>query len=159
KDAKNCSVAGSGSAVVTIIPAPTATLSGSATLCPAGGSVSITPVVNGNFPMTLVWSDGFTQTVTAAGQARTVSPAATTTYTITSFSLNGCTGTSSGSAVVAPQVVTITTQPASVTVTKNATPTLSVTASSTGSGTVLHYQWYKGASGTTTTPVGTDSRT
>ncbi|MCU1349933.1 MAG: peptidase [Acidobacteria bacterium] len=243
KDAKNCTVNAAGSAVVTIIPAATATLSGSASICGAGGSATITPTVTGTFPVTLVWSDGFTQSVTAAGQGRTVSPASTTTYTITSVSDggtcagipsgsftvtgamaptatvsaggsfcpgsnvtisaaltgtgpwsltwsdgtvqnvsaspatrsvspaaattytissltgNGCAGTSSGSAVATPKTVTITAQPANVTIPRNTTTTLSVTATAGGTGTVLHYQWYKGTSGTTTTPVGTDSRT
>lgn len=241
-DANSCSVSASGSAAVTILPAPSATLSGSATLCGSGGSATITPTVSGNFPMTLLWSDAFSQTMTAAGQGRSVSPAATTTYTITSvsdggacagsgsgsftvtrvaaptatvsgggsfcpgsnatlsaalsdsgawsitwsdgfvqngttspatrtvspsaattytiasFTRNGCAGTSSGSATATPKTVTITTQPANGTIAKNASTTLSVVASA-GGGAALHYQWFKGTSGTTTNPVGTDAST
>ncbi|HEV7921345.1 MAG TPA: hypothetical protein VGR02_11210, partial [Thermoanaerobaculia bacterium] len=48
----------------------------------------------------------------------------------------------------------ISTQPASQTVTPGSSVTLSVVASGSGAFT---YQWYEGASGTTTTPVGTNS--
>ena len=47
----------------------------------------------------------------------------------------------------------ITTQPASQTIASNTTANLSVIATGTG----LSYQWYQGTSGTTTTPVGTNS--
>jgi hypothetical protein len=55
--------------------------------------------------------------------------------------------------------VTITTQPANVTIAKNGSTTLSVAAAAAPSGTAVHYQWYKGTSGTTNNPVGTDSAT
>lgn len=64
---------------------------------------------------------------------------------VTTFkSLDGCTD--------AP---TISGQPLSSTINAGGTATLSVTA--TGGG--LTYQWYKGSSGVTTTPVGTNSNT
>ena len=47
----------------------------------------------------------------------------------------------------------ITTQPQSQTIPSNTTANLSVVATGTG----LSYQWYQGTSGTTTTPVGTNS--
>jgi len=48
----------------------------------------------------------------------------------------------------------IATQPASQSINSGATATLSVVASGSGP---FSYQWYEGASGTTTTPVGTNS--
>lgn len=51
-------------------------------------------------------------------------------------------------------VPVITVQPADDSILSGATAALSVTA--TGQGT-LHYQWYEGLAGITTTPVGTDS--
>jgi formylglycine-generating enzyme required for sulfatase activity len=51
------------------------------------------------------------------------------------------------------QGATITSHPASQSIASGASATLSVTASGSG----LTYQWYQGASGTTTTPVGTNS--
>jgi hypothetical protein len=49
---------------------------------------------------------------------------------------------------------TITTQPQSKTIQSRQAATLSVTATGT---TPLNYQWYRGASGDTSTPVGTNS--
>jgi hypothetical protein len=59
--------------------------------------------------------------------------------------------TSSGPSAQSP---TITTQPASETISGGQTANLSVAATSTGS---LTYQWYQGSSGDTSTPVGTNS--
>ncbi|MEO8391738.1 MAG: choice-of-anchor Q domain-containing protein, partial [Chloroflexota bacterium] len=50
---------------------------------------------------------------------------------------------------------TITTQPQSQNISSGGTANLSVVASGSG----LNYQWYQGISGTTTTPVGTNSAT
>ena len=44
-------------------------------------------------------------------------------------------------------------QPSNITIARNTTATLSVTAT----GTNLLYQWYQGATGTTTTPLGTQA--
>ncbi len=56
--------------------------------------------------------------------------------------------------VTAPAAPAITNQPQSITINSGQTATLSVTA--TG-GAPLTYQWYQGASGNTSTPVGTNS--
>jgi Cysteine-rich secretory protein family len=53
-----------------------------------------------------------------------------------------------------PTPPSISSHPASTTIDSGSTVTLNVTASGTGP---LTYQWYQGASGTTTTPVGTNS--
>lgn len=55
---------------------------------------------------------------------------------------------------VAAALPAITVQPADDSIASGATATLTVTA--TGHAT-LHYQWYQGLSGITTTPVGTDA--
>jgi hypothetical protein len=84
-----------------------------------------------------------------------VTPTTTTTYSVTAVTGASCSGTASGSATITVnQKPAITTQPASKTIKKNSTTTLTVSA--TGVGT-LSYQWYKGASGNTSTPVGTNS--
>ncbi|MCW0217246.1 MAG: putative Ig domain-containing protein [Prosthecobacter sp.] len=57
-------------------------------------------------------------------------------------------------AVSAPPGAAITSQPASTTINSGSTATLSVAA--TG-GSPITYQWYEGASGTTTNPVGSNS--
>ncbi len=96
----HCAGTASGSAVVTVAPRPTATVSGTAQVC-AGGATTIQAVLTGTGPWTVVWSDGLTQSNVAASPAtRSVSPAATTTYTVASVNDADCSGTAAGSAVV-----------------------------------------------------------
>jgi autotransporter-associated beta strand protein len=83
------------------------------------------------------------------------------TSTATGFSVYYLTGKSGftsptwpGYPAVATSDPGFITQPASVTITSGSTATLAVTAISTEP---LTYQWYQGATGTTTTPVGTNS--
>jgi uncharacterized repeat protein (TIGR01451 family) len=79
---------------------PTAVVSGSGTICP-GNSTNIQAALTGAGPWTVTWSDGVTQSnVTASPATRSVSPSASTTYTVTSVSDVNCAGTASGSAVV-----------------------------------------------------------
>ena len=73
----------------------------------------------------------------------------------------GCASNSAGQAdsntatiTVGATAPSITTQPASQTITSGQTATLTVTASGTAP---LSYQWYQGTSGTTTTPVGANA--
>jgi hypothetical protein len=61
----------------------------------------------------------------------------------------GTCGTLNSPAVMHPVSPTIIQQPQSASVPPNATPTLSVAAS----GTSLTYQWYRGTTGNTTTPM------
>ena len=93
----------SGSAVITISPRPTAAVSGSATIC-NGASASISAALTGTGPWNVTWSDGVTQTgVSASPATRSVTPSATTAYTVTGLSDSKCTAQASdltGSAVV-----------------------------------------------------------
>ncbi|MCK6684160.1 MAG: SBBP repeat-containing protein [Thermoanaerobaculia bacterium] len=99
--ANACGGTASGSALVTVNPLPTSTLSGGATLC-EGDSTTLSVALTGTSPWSLTWSDGFVQSgIAASPAARAVSPAVTTTYTITVVSdATGCSGTASGSALV-----------------------------------------------------------
>jgi hypothetical protein len=148
-----CSGTFSGSATVTARPAPAVTVSGGGTFC-EGTTVGISATLSGTAPFTVTWSDGITQTVASGNTAtRQVSPLAATTYTATVTDAF-CNGTSSGSAVVTPtKKPVITTQPQSKTIAKRSATTLTVATTESG----LNYQWYQGASGTTTLPVGTNS--
>jgi predicted extracellular nuclease len=65
--------------------------------------------------------------------------------------LRGVAFAPSGSSATAP---VIDTQPADATISSGQAASLSVTAHGTAP---LHYQWYQGSSGDTSTPVGTDS--
>ena len=151
----SCSGSSSGSAIVTVTPLPTAAVSGNATIC-NGSQATISVSLTGAAPWTLTWSDGLVQSgITTSSSTRTVSPTTTTTYSVTAVSGASCAGSASGSATITVnQKPTITTQPVSKSIKKNMTTTLSVVATGTGT---LSYQWYKGASGVTTTPVGTNS--
>jgi WD40 repeat protein len=95
----------SGSATVTLATIntiPTATVSGTATIC-KDGTTAISAVLTGIGPWNVTWSDGHVDSGVTSPDTRTVSPAATTTYTVTNLTDTGsCStaGTSSGSAAV-----------------------------------------------------------
>jgi len=79
---------------------PAAAVSGDASIC-SGGAATIYAALTGSPPWDLTWSDGFVQSGVGASPAtRVVSPAGTTTYTVTAVSDASCAGTSSGSATV-----------------------------------------------------------
>jgi len=98
----NCTGTASGSASVTIKTLPTATVSGGGgPFCP-GGSATITAALTGTAPWSVIWSDNVTQTINSGTTAsRTVSPSATTVYTVSSVSdASGCSVPGNGSATV-----------------------------------------------------------
>ena len=140
----NCSGGtSSGSAPVTIKTLPTATVSGGGAICP-GASATITAALTGTAPWSVTWSDNVTQTInTGTTATRSVSPAATTTYTVTSVSdAKSCPRAGSGSATVTRNTAAaITTQPTNKTTTRNTNVTLSVVASGTSP---ISYKWFKG---------------
>jgi hypothetical protein len=115
---------------------------------------------NGGGTVTVTWfqqtNNG--QVVVGTGTSIVVSPTVTTTYlaqgTNTCGSSNGATVTVTivASGCTAPAV----TQPGDQIIGLGSSTTITVTA--TGSST-LHYQWYQGAAGNTSVPVGTDAAT
>ena len=117
-DATGCAAGTlSGSATVTVLAHPTASVSGGGTVC-SGSSVSIQAALSGSQPYTVTWSDGTVQNnVSSNSVTRIVSPTVTTNYTVTALSdSTACSaGTLSGSALV----------------TVNAHPTASVSGGST----------------------------
>src|ERR1043166_1653260 len=103
-DANCASQAGdrTGSATVTANARPTSTVSGGGTICNGGSSI-IQAALTGTGPWSVNWSDGFSHSVSASPDSRTVSPGATTTYTVTVLSDANCAsqaGDRSGSATV-----------------------------------------------------------
>jgi uncharacterized repeat protein (TIGR01451 family) len=86
---------------LTVNPLPTAAVTGSATIC-AGSSAQIEAALTGTGPWDVTWSDGVTQMgVVASPATRTVAPATTTIYTVTSVKdATGCTNPGTGSATV-----------------------------------------------------------
>jgi len=96
-----------------------------------------------------------------SGPTQIVSPTVTTNYWLQAVSSCGAASVNSGIVTVTvgstpPPCVppSISTQPSSQQVVTGLPTTLNVTASGTAT---LHYQWYKGAAGNKSTPVGTDS--
>ncbi len=106
-DANGCASAGlSGSAVVTVNQAATASvLSGTATICSGSSANLVVTITGGTGPFTVVFNDGSTNSTVnnyASGSNISVSPVSTKTYTLVSVTdANGCTSSGlSGSAVV-----------------------------------------------------------
>jgi hypothetical protein len=138
-----CTGTSSGTAIVTVKAVPTASVSGGGAICPSASS-TITATLTGTAPFTVIWSDNVTQTINSGTTAtRTVSPAATTTYTVTSVSdAQSCPRPGTGSATVTRNTAaSITTQPVNKTTTRNTSVTLSVAAAGS---TPISYQWFKG---------------
>src|SRR5437899_997693 len=117
--------------IVTNIARPTATVSGGGTIC-SGNSINLQAALTGNGPWTIVWSDGFVTNAASSPAVRSVSPSATTIYTVSSIADNYCSNTGTGSATVtvntAPPVTLDPTNTAGC-------PSAPVTFAATASGT------------------------
>ncbi len=140
-NASGCSAqSGSTSVTVNANPAtPIITAGGSTSIC-AGSNVTLTAPAGFSYR----WSNGAT--------TQSINATAAGNYTVTVTNANGCSATS------APTTVTLKTstalaQPSNITISRNTTGTLSVSAT----GTNLRYQWYQGTAGNTATPLGTQA--
>jgi hypothetical protein len=150
----SCGSATSNTATVTVCNAPTIVQQPVSQTINAGTAVTLSVTAGGNGPFSYQWYQDGTPVGTNSSTL-TVTPSATASYWVSVS--NSCAAVISSTATVTvcgPPA--ITTQPASQTVASGSSATLTVTAS--GGGT-FSYQWYEGASGTTTTAVGTNSST
>ena len=125
----------------------------------AGSSATFTVVARGTAPLSYQWYQGpkGTTTTPVGINSRTYSTpwlTANTTYWVRVTNACGRADSNAATAKVNP-VTTITKDPHDKVIVSGETAELSVTATGTG----LSYQWYEGAGGTTTKPVGANSAT
>ena len=97
-----CTGVASGSPVVTVSPAPLATIGGNSQICQGNGS-TVSVQFTGAGPWDIIWSDGTALNqitgISSNPYSIAVSPTATTTYTLNSV-ISGCSGTVSGNGLV-----------------------------------------------------------
>ena len=121
-------------------------------------SVSDTP---GSFQISGALPTGLTKATAVVSKTQTISGIPTQTgafpITLTAWENSNNSGRStSGNFTI--YVLGFTTQPAATTsINSGSTTTLSCAVTGAAAGATLAYQWYQGASGTITTPVGTNS--
>jgi formylglycine-generating enzyme required for sulfatase activity len=127
----------------------------------SGSTATLSVTASGTGPFTYQWYQGAVGTTTTpvgTNSASFATPAltATTTYWVRVSNSAGNVNSALVTVTVNQPAVApaIATQPASTTISSGSTATLTVTASGTGPFT---YQWYQGAVGVTTSPVGTSS--
>ncbi|MEI6176617.1 MAG: Calx-beta domain-containing protein [Verrucomicrobiota bacterium] len=150
----------STTATVTVNQPAAITTSPASVSINTGTTTTLSVTASGTAPFTYQWYEGTSGTTTTpvgTDSASFTTPALTvaTSYWVKVTNEFNPTGANSATATVTVnQPAEIVSQPASVTIDNGRTTTLSVTASGTAPFT---YQWYKGTSGTTTTPVGTNS--
>ena len=125
----------------------------------SGATATLTVTANGTGPFNYQWYEGASGTTTTpvgTNNSSFTTPALTTSKSYWVKVTSTCTGTVSVNSNTAMICISpsIATQPASQTIGTGATATLTVTPGGTGP---FSYQWYEGTSGTTTTPVGTNS--
>jgi YD repeat-containing protein len=94
-----CGSSASGTFTIAVAP-PTVVVSGSTTIG-TGATAFVTATYSGALPWSITWSDGFIQSnLTVPSATRSVLPATTTTYTVTSLVGAGCVGSASGAATI-----------------------------------------------------------
>ncbi len=139
-------------------PGAAAAVSGGGTIC-ASGSAQIQAVLTGASPWSLRWSDEAAPTVYAGTPpytvTRTVSPAATTVYTLAEFSDAAGPGAVTGSALVTfvPRLTAPVLSTAGPTTTCASGTAGTVTLAESGGGTVGHEWGYRTTPGGSITPI------
>jgi hypothetical protein len=151
----------SNAATVTVCAPPAIASQPASPSINSGQTATLSIVASGSGPLSYQWYEGASGTTTTpvgANSASFTTPALTATKTYWVRVTSTCNGTQSVNSNTATVTVCnatgITTHPLSQTINSGQTATLSVAA---GGSAPFTYQWYEGPSGTTTTPVGTNS--
>ncbi|MBP7866206.1 MAG: lamin tail domain-containing protein [Acidobacteria bacterium] len=155
-----CGTADSQAALVTVegpcTPPEITTHPSGQSLC-TGGTVALNVLATGTGPLHYQWYRGNAGNTTypvGADAANYTTPALTSSTAYWVRVTNACGSDDSTAAALTLRTSTaITVQPADTGVDPGQTAGLTVTAV----GEDLHYQWYQGLSGNTSTPVGSDS--
>lgn len=135
-DVNSC--AGTDNVTITVNQKPTADAGTDVAVCNGASATLNGTATGGGMPYTFSWNNGVN------GPNQTVSPVATTTYTLTSIDVNGCTDTDN---------ITVTVNPTPAVPTFTVNTSTGVLSSSAGAGN----QWYlngnaiNGATGSTYT--------
>ena len=148
--------ANSNTAAIAIGVGPSITTHPASQTIASGATATLTVQANGA-GLSYQWyqgTSGTTTTPVGTNSASFTTPALTTAtnYWVRVTNTFG-TANSNTAAITIGVGPSITTHPASQTIASGATAALTVQANGAG----LSYQWYQGTSGTTTTPVGTNS--
>ncbi|MCC6131814.1 MAG: S-layer homology domain-containing protein, partial [Acidobacteria bacterium] len=94
--ANGCAGTASGSALVTVNPRPTATVTGGGTVC-AGTNSTMNVALTGTAPWTIRWNDGVVQIAGTTPATRQVSPTFAQSFSVVTLSDSKCAGgTSTG---------------------------------------------------------------
>jgi gliding motility-associated-like protein len=158
-----CSQNQSGSAIVTVNPLPTATISGTTTICQNAAAPSITFTgANGVAPYTFTYNinGGANQTVSSgAGSTATVSvptgASGTFTYNLVSVSSGSCSQSQTGSAVVTVNPLPTATISGATTVCQNAaSPIITFTGANATAPYTFTYNINGGANQTVSSGAG-----
>jgi formylglycine-generating enzyme required for sulfatase activity len=148
----------SGSLAVIINRPPTITTQPISQTIASGDTATMTVEASGTAPLTYQWYRGNVGTTSAPVGTNSNSFTTPALTVNTRYWVKVSNGTGEAQSVLCTITIgvapSITTQPASTSIDYGSTATLSVVASGTAP---LTYQWYQGAVGTTTNPVGTNS--
>lgn len=159
-NAANPTGANSNAAIVSVVQPAAITTDPDSKTINRGQTTTLTVVATGSAPLTYQWyqgASGVTSNPVGTNSASFTTPALTTTtsYWVKVTNPPNPTGDNSTTATITVnQPAAIVTHPAATTINSGQTATLNVSASGTAP---LTYQWYEGAAGVTTTPVGTNS--
>lgn len=159
-NAANPSGANSNTAIVSVVQPATVVTDPASKSIISGQSTTLSVVASGSTPLNYQWYQGISgvsSNPVGTNSAAYTTPVLTetTNYWVRVTNAANPGGDNSATATITVNTpAVITTQPAAVTINSGQTTTLNVTASGTAP---LTYQWYEGASGVTTTPVGTNA--